>query len=131
MMYILLKDPLILLIVFLVELLLYYNSGEGLLAYLHFQWCSQLVVWHLNESHAEALVGRDGVVAGGHLAYHLAVLHNGIAMARNGLSFEFDANETALNAVLLLVNESLAANEFGLVELAEHAKTGHNRRDFG
>ena len=50
-------------------------------------------------------------------------------MARNGASFEFDANEFLLYAFSLLAGYSLFAYKILLVEFHKHAQTGHDGRD--
>ena len=54
---------------------------------------------------------------------------NRIAGAWNGLVLKLDADKLHLGAVGLLVSDGLLADELVLVQLAEHAEAGHDRRD--
>ena len=114
-----------------VEPFFHHHAGEGLLADLYLEGSAQLGEGRLDEGHAHALAGGDGVVAGGHLAHLAAFGQHGIAMARNGAAFEFDADDAAGHTLGLLLHQCIAADELGLVEFAEHAQSGHHRRDVG
>ena len=70
------------------------------------------------------------MVASGHNSDLCAVLKlDRIAGARNGLVRKLDAHELHLGAVGLLVSDGLLADELVLVQFAEHAETGGDRRD--
>ena len=116
---------------FLVELLLHHHSGEGLLAYLHLKRSAELVERHLHKSHAHALIGGDSVITCGNLTHRFAVLQYGVAMTWDSLALKFDAHETTLHSVLLLIDESLATYELRFVELAENAQSCHHGRYVG
>ena len=111
---------------FVIKSLLDHYAGEGFLADLDIQFCAQFGVGCVDEGHADALSGGDGVVAGGHLTHFFTVFHYGIAMAWDGLVFQFDADDSLLDTFRLLLDEGLASDEFWFVEFAEHAQTGHH-----
>ena len=70
------------------------------------------------------------MVAGGDFADGFACfVQDGIAVTWDGFVGQLDADEFLCHAVCFLLCQGFLADEFGLVELAEHGEAGHDGRD--
>src|SRR3712207_8572123 len=67
------------------------------------------------------------MVARGDYSHLFAILQYGISMAWNGLVIKFYANQFLGKALGFLLHECFLADKLGLVELAEHTESGHDR----
>ena len=117
------------LVVLVVETLLHHYAGISLLADLYLQLCAKLSILGVDESHADRLVCRYGMVTGGHLADLLTFVEHLVSVPRNGAILKLDADNSLLRTLCLLLCKSLLADKLFLVQLAEHAETSHNGSD--
>ena len=92
---------------FVIETLLADDSRESLLANLDFHLCIEGSILCINQSHTDALVAGNGVIACGHLAHLLSVLEHSVAVTGNRLVAELDADDALGNALGLLLLQSL------------------------
>ena len=67
-----------------VEALLHHYARESLLADLYLKFCAELGIACVNKSHTYRLVGRNSMIACGHLANLFAFVQNLVAVAWNG-----------------------------------------------
>ena len=115
---------------FIVKFLLYHFAGEHFLANLDGKRCVELGELCLDESHADALIDAEAVVARRDFDHLFAVhVEHRIAVTWDCFVCEFDADELLRHAVGLLLCEGFLADELRLVELAEHREASHDRRD--
>lgn len=106
---------------FIVKFLLDNFALEDFLADLDREWCVEFCIVGLDESHADALVHAEAMIAGRYFAHDFAFsVEDSIAVTRDCLVHEFYADELLCDAICLLLNEGFLADEFRLVELAEH-----------
>ena len=121
---------LLFLIVFIVKLFLYHLSLEDLFADLDGERCVEFCELGLDEGHADALIDAEAVVAGCDFAHDFAIcVKNGITVTGDSLVSKFNTDELLRYAVGFLLHEGFLADEFGLVELAEHREASHYWRD--
>ena len=115
---------------FIVKFLLDNFALEDFLADLDKEWGVEFCIVGLDESHADALVHAEAMIAGCDFANLFAFgIEDCITVTRDCFIHEFDADELLWNAVCLLLNEGFLTDEFGLVEFAEHRQTCHDGRD--
>src|SRR3712207_2944349 len=110
-----------------VEFLFDNPARKHFLTYLNVERRVEFGVLKIDECHANALVRRYGMVARGDYSHLFAILQYGISMAWNGLVIKFYANQFLGKALGFLLHECFLADKLGLVELAEHTESGHDR----
>ena len=95
---------------FIVEFLFNYCAGEHFLANLNLQGGVELCVFRLDESHADAFIDGEAVVAGGNFADGFACfVQDGIAVTWDGFVGQFDADEFLCHAVCFLLCQGLSS----------------------
>ena len=116
-------------IVFVVETLSADGAWESLLANLNLHLGVESRTAAVDESHADALIGGDGVIARRHLANDLSVFQYAVSMTGNGLVVQLDAYQFLVGTFRLLLCQGFLADKLFLIQFHEHRQARHDRRD--
>ena len=115
---------------FIVKFLLYHFAFEHFLAYLDGKGSVEFGELCLDESHADALIDAEAMIARRYFTHYFALgVEDCVAVTRNCFVCKFDADELLSNAVGLLLDEGFLTDELFFIQLSEHRKTSHNRRN--